>query len=287
MTAQRQMRFRAAVSILSTAFAAALCAALALAAGCDPASPPPAWAECRLSSNWRGPNARERMMNVLSPAFPDAKAREYVEWQLSQGCDHVHVLLVNQGDGEGCGYDALADAGDKELALRRVEGIRRAGLGVVAWVVADESDAARRRVFERADEYAASLADFLPHVSYVVLGLEMDEGEGSRAQWARLADAVRRAGWTGPLATHHASHPPRYAALGEIVMDQLDPRCSAADVEASVRSLRARGLEVCGFEYSRGPDRAKAEAALAAGAFGVGNWAAADGEKPSARRHGR
>ena len=36
--------------------------------------------------------------------------------------------------------------------------------------------------------------------------------------------------------------------------------------------LRAMGKQVVGFEYERHPDRARAQAALDAGAFGVGNW---------------
>ena len=55
-------------------------------------------------------------------------------------------------------------------------------------------------------------------------------------------------------------------------MDQLDPSCSTSDISKSVKALRSKGYEVCGFEYSRGPDKAKAQAALDAGAFGCGNW---------------
>lgn len=229
------------------------------------------WQECRKSSNWND-GASKRMMNAVSPKFTEAKVREYLDWQQSLGCDHVHMLLVNQGDGEGAGYDCLTDAGHKAVALARVREMRSRGLGVVVWVVADDSNGYRRNIFADPKKYAKSLADFFPYLSYIVLGLEMDEGEGSAAKWKALRDAIRAAGWGGPFATHHTSGKYGHAGLGSIVMDQLDPKCSAAQVKASVAALRKKGYEVCGFEYSRGPDRAKAQAALDAGAFGCGNW---------------
>jgi hypothetical protein len=100
----------------------------------------------------------------------------------------------------------------------------------------------------------------------------MDEGEGTSAKWKSLRDAVKAAGWDGPIATHHTSGKTTHASLGSIVMDQLDPDCSTADIAKSVKALRAKGYEVCGFEYSRGPDKSKAQEALDAGAFGCGNW---------------
>ena len=244
-------------------------------AGASSENPPTSskpWRECRKSSNWDGANASRRMMNAVSPKFSDAKFRKYLDWQVSLGCDHVHLLLVNQGDGEGSGYDCLADAGHRAVALSRVREIRSRGLGVVAWVVADDSNGYLRNIFADPKKYAQSLADFFPHLSYIVLGLEMDEGEGSSAKWKALRDAVRDAGWTGPFATHHTSGKYGHAGLGEIVCDQLGPECTASQIKSSVKSLRRKGFEVCGFEYSRGPDRAKAQAALDAGAFGCGNW---------------
>lgn len=230
------------------------------------------WDKCVRSSNWNGSNASKRMMNLVSPYFSDAKVKEYLDWQVSLGCDHVHLLLVNQGDGEGAGYDALADDAAKKTALARVKQIRARGLGVVAWIVADNSNGYRKKVFADPAKYANGLKDFMPYISYVVLGLEMNEGEGSAAKWQTLRDAIVAAGWDGPFATHHTSGKTTHAGLGLIVMDQLSPSCSAQDVAKSVASLRAEGFEVCGFEYSRGPDRAKAQAALDAGAFGCGNW---------------
>lgn len=240
--------------------------------GCEEFQHARQWSDCRLSSNWDGPNAEKRMMNLVSPHFPAAKVREYLDWQESRGCDHIHILLVNNENGEGGGYDALADADTRRLALRRVRSARLRGLGVVAWVVSDDSDDYRRRIFADPESYANALKEYMPYISYVVLGLEMDEGAGSATEWTRLRDAIRDAGWHGPIATHHKGGRYPFASLGSIVMDQLDPSCTAADIARSVTALRARGFEVCGFEYSRNPNRDKAKAALNAGAFGCGNW---------------
>ena len=230
------------------------------------------WKECRYSSNWNGSNASKRMMNLVSSKFSDAKFREYLGWQISIGCDHVHLLMVNEADGEGSGYDALADAKAREVALARVRQIRARGMGVVAWIVADDSNNYRKKVFAAPAKYAAGLQEYMPYLSYIVLGLEMNEGEGSAAKWTALRDAIKAAGWTGPFATHHTSGKTTHAGLGSIVMDQLDPSCTVSDIAKSVKALRSRGYEVCGFEYSRGPDAAKAKAALDAGAFSCGNW---------------
>lgn len=231
-----------------------------------------AWKDCRYSSNWNGSNASKRMMNLVSPKFSDAKFQEYLEWQISVGCDHCHLLLVNEGDGEGAGYDALTDSSARKTALQRVAKIRARGLGVVAWIVADDSDGYRKKIFDNPSKYADGLKDYMPYLSYVVLGLEMNEGEGSSAKWKSLRDAIKKAGWDGPFATHHTSGNSAHAGLGTIVMDQLDPSCTTSDIKSSVKALRAKGYEVNGFEYSRGPDASKAKAAIEAGAFGVGNW---------------
>ena len=238
------------------------------------------WRECRYSSNWSGTEASKRMMNLVSPKFSEAKVREYLDWQQSLGCDHVHLLLVNHGDGEGAGYDCLADAGHKAVALARVRDIRARGLAVVAWVVSDDSDGYRRKIFDNPARYANALKEYFPYLSYIVLGLEMNEGEGSKSKWTALRDAIRKAGWTGPFATHHTSGHGDYASLGQIVMDQLDKGCTEAQIRKSVEAFRAKGYDVCGFEYARGPDKARAKAALDAGAFSVGNWAGGNSPKP-------
>ncbi len=234
------------------------------------------WNRCRHSSNWDGNNAAKRYMNMISPKFSDKKFAEYLDWIVARGCDHCHVLLVNGADGEGSGYDCLTNASTRELALKRVKAIRGKGLGVVGWIVADDSDSDRKKIFANPSKYAEGLKPYFPYLSYVVIGLEMDEKLGGEqipaSKWKALRDAVKSAGWTGKFGTHHTSGKYPYASLGEIVCDQLDPSCTTAQIKSSVKALRAKGLEVVGFEYDRNPNRLKANASLDAGAFSCGNW---------------
>lgn len=240
-----------------------------------PASSLP-WDKCRYSSNWDN-GAAKRLMNILSPKFDDKKFGDYLGWMIGKGCDHCHVIFVNGADGEGAGYDALTNTATQELAQKRIKLIRSKGLGVVGWVVTDDSNSDRKKIFSNPATYAEGLKPFFPYLSYLVLGLEMDEKMGDEqipiGKWKALRDAVKNAGWSGKIGTHHTSGTYPYASLGEIVCDQLDPSCTTAQIKSSVKALRAKGYAVCGFEYSRNPDKARSQAALDAGAFAVGNWA--------------
>ena len=242
-------------------------------AGSSSENPPPSskpWRECRLSSNWAD-GASKRMMNMLSPKFDDKKFGDYLAWIIGRGCDHVHLFLLNQGDGEGSGYDCCTDAKANALALGRIRAIRSKGLGVVLWVVADDSDSYRKKLFADPGKYLKGASNLLGYASAVVLGLEMDEGGTSTSQWEGVRKAVK-AYFTGPVGTHHTSGRTTFIGLGDFICDQLDPKCSAADIAKSVKGLVAKGRQVVGFEYARQPDRAKAQAALDAGAHAVGNW---------------
>ena len=167
-----------------------------------------AWDKCRYSSNWDN-GAAKRMMNILSPKFDDKKFGDYLAWMIGKGCDHCHVIFVNGADGEGAGYDALTNSATQELALKRVKLIRSKGLGVVGWIVTDDSDSDRKKIFSNPAKHVEGLKPFFPYLSYVVLGLEMDEKlDGEQipvGKWKALRDAVKNAGWGGKIGTHHTS----------------------------------------------------------------------------------
>ena len=244
---------------------------IALAAGCASV---PEWRDCSKASCWDGSNAQRRMMNVLSPAFPDAKFEEYARWMKARGCNTAHVFLINRGDGEGGGYNAATNADHAKLARKRIAALRGKGFAVVPWLVADDSSDYAKDLFAHADERLRAIADagLLDQASYVVLGLEMNE-YGSAADWGRVAAALRKV-WPGKVGTHHTSgNSFPYAGLGEIVLGQLDPKkATPAAIAGQIGAIRALGKEAVGFEYQRYPDRARAQAALDAGAFGCGNW---------------
>ncbi len=223
-----------------------------------------------LASCWDGSNAAKRMMNILSPRMSDAKVGEYIAWMKARGCTAAHVILANGADGECAGYAAWRDA-DRTKMLKRMEQIRAAGLVPVPWVITDDSSALLKELFGNPEKLVGNMRDFFAGAPFVVLGLEMDE-TGSEAQWKTVRAAVKNR-FSGPLGVHHTSgNSFKYAELGDIVLGQLNPGCSEADVKKQIQAIRAKGKRAVGFEYARGANRKLAEAALAAGAEGVGNW---------------
>lgn len=234
----------------------------------------PSWRDAVHASCWDGANASRRMMNILSPHFSDSKFKEYVKWMKGRGCDTAHVFLINQRDGEGAGYNCATDPAAAKVARRRIEKLRSDGFAVVPWIIADDSSAWAKDLFAnaRAHVKALSKAGLFDHASYVVLGLEMDE-YGTATQWSDLRTALD-AVWKGRVGVHHTSgNRFPYAHLGDIVLGQLDPKTATpAAVRAQIAAIRAKGKAAVGFEYARGPARELADAALDAGADGVGNW---------------
>ena len=232
---------------------------------------PPSWRKCTKASCWDGANAGRRMMNILSPHFTNDKFREYVKWMEDRGCNTAHVFFANQGDGEGAGYwvtDRL------DLAKWRIKYLRLHGFGVVPWLMADDSSAYARTFFTQADSIIKLYKEksLFDHVSFVCLGLEMDE-YGKMDEWIRVRNAVAKYCPKLRIATHHTSGKLTFAGLGHIVCDQLEPRQATADaIAASVQRILAMGKQAIGFEYARHADRDKSNAAFSAGAFSVGNW---------------
>lgn len=223
-----------------------------------------------LASCWDGANASRRMMNVLSPRMSETKFRECLAWMQGRGCDTAHVILASGGDGECAGYAAWRDA-DRAVMLARLNALKAAGFAVVPWIIADDSSALLKELFADPEKLVSKCKDFLAGAPYVVLGLEMDEGGGA-ANWAVVRTAVRRV-CSGPLAVHHRSgNEFKFAALVDIIMGQLDPNCTTAQIKAQIKAIRAKGKRAVGFEYARGADRKRAQAALDAGAEGCGNW---------------
>lgn len=231
----------------------------------------PKWDRCAHASCWDGMNAQRRMMNILSPKFDDAKFKEYVHWMEGRGCDTAHVILMNGADGEGSGYTALDNP---KLTEKRVKYLRKRGFAVVPWIITDDSRAYAKQLFADPERYVKAFAaiGLFKEASFVVLGLEMDE-YGTAAQWASVKAALQAYAPKLKTGVHHTGGKYVFAGLGDIVLDQLEPpKATPATVAASIGRIRAMGKAAVGFEYSRHPDRALAQAALDAGAFGVGNW---------------
>lgn len=245
------------------------------AAPSKPAAARP-WDAAVHASCWDNGGSK-RLMNLLSPKFSGEKFRAYVEWMESRGCDAAHVILINGGDGEGAGWNCAANTDHAALARERMQALSREGFAIVPWLVTDDSAAHAKDLFAEPERRIKTLADagLFDLASYVVLGLEMDEPDsypGGSDGWPKVAAALRKV-YGGKIGTHHKSgNSFPYAPLGEIVLGQLDPGATEADAKKQIRAIRAAGRYAVGFEYARGPARALAQAALAEGAIGVGNW---------------
>jgi len=223
-----------------------------------------------LASCWNGPNAAERMMNMLSPKMSDSKFGKYLAWMKGRGCTAAHVFLANGADGECAGYAGWNDA-DLPVMLLRVQRLRDAGLVVIPWIIADDSKDLLRKLFADPAKLIGKMRGLLNNAPCVVIGLEMDEG-GNASQWKAVRDAIRKY-YAGPLGVHHCSgNGFKYAKYGDVICGQLNPGCSEAQVKAQIARIRALGKRAVGFEYARGANRKLAQAALDAGAEGVGNW---------------
>lgn len=259
-----------------------------LSGGGSPVEPPVSldlrpWDKCVLSSNWKGTNAAHRMMNVLSPKMPEATFRDYVGWMLGQGADTAHVFLINEGDGECSGYSPWGvgigpGPGEPnqtvvQLMNGRIDYMLAHGLAVVVWLISDDSSDWATALAKDATLCLRWIADdgLLGAASTVVLGLEMDEYWDS-AQAKAVAKATR-AVYAGKIGVHHTGGKATFVSLGDILFYQVDPGRSAAQIKADTAAALKYGKPVNFFELDRGPNRALAQAALDAGAFGVGNCA--------------
>jgi hypothetical protein len=253
----------------------------------------PAWDACTRASCWNGSNAQQRMMNVLSPAFTEAKFAQYRDWMLSVGCNTAHVFLSNKADGEGGGYCIYGTSWTWEINAAfcatfraRIADLRANGLAVVVWLFADDSSAWNKEAKKNFPNYCADLKaqGLFDQASIVVAGLELDEYYGS-PDVSALVNAIRKV-WPGKVGTHQTSGRYEFAALADVVFYQVSPGKTAAQIKAEAQKVvKATGKPVCFFELDRQPNRALCDAAFSGGAFAVGNWkgeAAAQPPMPAA-----
>ena len=238
----------------------------------------PKWDECRRASCWSGNNAAKRMMNMLSPSMPESTFRERVKWMLDRGCDTVHWFVANKADGEFSGYciygrrwDWQVDKSTVALFKKRIDYVRKRGMAVVLWLMADDSSEWAKAAIDNLAPYLAGLDEhgLFDQASTVVVGLEADE-YWSQGQVATFIAALRRH-YKGRIGVHH-SHGFRDAHLADVLFLQVNPGLTPDQIRSAVIGAKATGKPVNAFELDRHENRKLAEAAISAGAFGVGNW---------------
>ena len=242
----------------------------------------PEWDKCTRASCWGGTNASVRIMNCLSPKMPESVFKERVAWTKARGANTIHLFLVNKGDGEYSGYSPWGvgkkpNAGETDAATVRTMRERlyycyKQGLAVVIWLQADDSSDWAAALASNADRCVTRIveAGLFGVASTVVAGLEMNEYWN--ATHARAVVSAIRAHYHYKVGTHHTGGRTTFASLGDILFYQVEPGRSAAQIKADTKSALKTGKPVNFFELSRGPARDLCEAALSAGAFGVGNW---------------
>lgn len=239
----------------------------------------PSWSKCRKASCWFGSNASTRIMNILSPNFSDRQFKDRVKMAADRGVDTFHVFLTNKGDGEGAPYSIYGadfhqargvDKASAELMDRRIRHLRKQGYGVVLWLMADDSSAWSKTI--DLDLYCHDIADlgWFDLASTVVVGLEADEYWNAASVQAAVA-AVRKR-YKGKVGVHMTSGKTSFASLVDVFFYQTSPGKTASQIASETKKALKCGKPVNFFELSRGPDRALAQAALDAGAYGVGNW---------------
>lgn len=244
----------------------------------------PAWNTCVHASCWTGGNASVRLMNILSPHCSDASFKRWLAWMRGRGCDTAHVFISNRRDGVWAGYspygadarkpwDWQVDTATCRHMFDRMLRIRIAGMAVVVWLFADDSSEWNREAAKDFPRYLRDLGDYglLDYASTIVAGLELDEYFGA-PQVAALVRAIRDVAPRVKVGIHQTSGRMDYADLGDIFFGQVKPETSISGIAGAVARFKTCGKPVNMFEARRQEDREASEAALAAGAFGVGNW---------------
>ena len=239
------------------------------------------WDACTKSSNWHGANASQRMMNIVSPRMDDKTFNERLKFIKDRGCNCVHLILCNKGDGEMAGYciygssfDWSIDKSYVDKMLERVKTLYNHGFGIVLWLTTDDSDDWNSKLISNPCKYVNDLSDlgFFKYASTVVLGLETDEYWKSQSQIKSLLDAVRSR-YSGKVGVHQKSGEYGYMKLVDVAFVQLNPGTSTDKIKSFVKTVKSKtGKPVCMFELERQEDRTRCNAAFEAGAYAVGNW---------------
>lgn len=263
---------RKTTTLISTALACLLmfgCASVGI----------PSWDKCTKSSNWHGANASQRMMNMLSPGMPEQVFDSYLAWMRGRGCNCAHLILANKADGQYANYsiygnkfDFILNQAFVDLFVARMKKIRKADMGIVLWLITDDSAAWAKTLASNPQKYVDDLdkAGILKYASTVVIALEADEYY-TAAQCSAIYAALRKR-YSGKIGIHQTSGKFNYAGTADIFFGQLNPGSSQAQIQNFVKTCLRTGKPINMFEMERQEDRTRSQWALDAGAFGVGNW---------------
>jgi len=241
----------------------------------------PKWDECTKSSNWTGKNAAQRMMNILSPHMDEETFKARVRWIKIRGCNCAHVFITNKADGEKAGYspygnkfDFVRDKNYINVMTNRIKYLNKEGLGVILWLMADDSNAWAIKAQSNFAQYVKDVKElgWFDYASTVVIGLELEEYWNNGSLIVNMINILRQY-YSGKIGTHHVSGKYALAGASDIAFVQMEPGRSDSEIKNYVQKVKnALNKPVNMFELERNEDRHRSEVALKAGAFGVGNW---------------
>jgi len=239
----------------------------------------PAWDECKLASCWNN-NAKERMMNILSPHMPKEVFEQRINWMQARGANFCHVILANRRDGEYGGWSIYGPEWSRkvnkqycDVMLARIERLRRIGFAVGIWLFTDNSGPYTKAARGHFAEYCNDLKvlGFFEHASLVCTALEADEYY-TAGDTKSLIAAIRVV-YDGKVFTHETPYNLNFAPLGDGVMYQVRPGHSVDDIHVMTRRLTSGNDRPFIFhEMERDPCRELCQAALDSGADAVGGW---------------
>lgn len=252
--------------------------------GCDlidDKKSPVDWKKCTTSSNWTGPNAAQRMMNMLSPHMPQAVFDARLTFIRSRKCNSVHLILTNKGDGEYAKYSPYGpaiswtlDPGYTSVMTARIKQLRKEGFGIILWLATDDGTDWNRTLKSNFEKYCSDIKSlgWFKYASVVVLGLEMDEYWSANDVANNMA--ILRKYYSGKTGVHMTSGKYDWAKYADILYYQIAPGKTAAYIQSETARVKQLigNKPLCVFELSRTEDRALCEAAFKGGAYSVGNW---------------
>ena len=223
-------------------------------------------------------NAATRCMNMFSPGCDRARFEAAIGRMKAMGCNMAYAYTVNAADGPwgfslytGDNLAGNLDAAKLAEFKSRVTFCRKAGLGVVFWLMADDSSKYARLPLPTLQKYVREVVGLLSDdASGFVVGLEADEYWNQNAITTLVAAA--KAESKVPVGVHY--RPGRVLYAGDVLFYQYGFGKSAKQIEAETRNVIGRcGSPVVAAEYHKSGSRSLSEAALRGGAYGVGNWA--------------
>lgn len=252
--------------------------------GCDlldDGKSPIEWKKCTTSSNWTGPNAACRMMNMLSPHMPDAVFKERLNFIKSRDCNSVHLILSNKGDGEYCRYSPYGpsiswklDPNYTKIMTDRIKKLRKEGFGIILWMVTDDGTDWNKALGSNFAKYCEDVKSlgWFKYASVVVLGLELDEYWSANNVASYMA--ILRNYYSGKTGVHMTSGKYEWAGVADILYYQIAPGKTADYVKNETARIKhlIGNKPICVFELSRTEDRELCKAAFDGGAYSVGNW---------------